>query len=124
MYPQNLAQKLLSLPTTPFQHTVLKKKNRSVTADKCNFWRQRKGFSLHSNPIIFFCVKSVVQHLQHSLHKVWNVRKKFHHEMKRTDRSVDNIQPSEIQLGWGGYETGHTAECLVLVEDRNWGTGR
>lgn len=43
--------------------------------------------------------------------------------MKRTDKSVDNIQPLEIQLGTGWHVTSHTAEGLVL-EDSNCGTGR
>ncbi len=45
--------------------------------------------------------------------------------MKRTDRSVDNIQPLEIQLGTGRWHVAsHTAEGLVLEEDSNCGTGR
>lgn len=38
-------------------------------------------------------------------------QRKFHSEMKRTDRSVDNIQPLEIHLG------NRVAEVLVLTED-------
>lgn len=56
MYPQNLAQKLRSLPTTPFQHTVLKKQ-------ECDGWQMqllttKKGFSLHSN-LSFFVSKAL-----------------------------------------------------------------
>lgn len=44
--------------------------------------------------------------------------------MKRTDRSVDNIQSLEKQLETGWHVTSHTAEGLVLEEVRNCGTGK